>query len=94
MCVSVCLCVCIHSYSAVCIYSESGAYVIYFISRSVSALSLTIVYLNTEYIHFLFFTLVKKGEQTVEFLHVSSTCAHRQEGKIVLYSLWCHHTYR
>ena len=26
--------------------------------------------------------------------HVSSTCAHRQEGKIVLYSLWYHHTYR
>ena len=25
-------------------------------------------------------------------LHVSSTCAHRQEGKIVLYSLWYHHT--
>ena len=24
----------------------------------------------------------------------SSTCAHRQEGKIVLYSLWYHHTYR
>ena len=27
-------------------------------------------------------------------LHVSSTRAHRQEGKIVLYSLWYHHTYR
>ena len=27
-------------------------------------------------------------------LYVSSTCAHRQEGKIVLYSLWYHHTYR
>ena len=27
-------------------------------------------------------------------LHVSSTCAHRQEVKIVLYSLWYHHTYR
>ena len=26
-------------------------------------------------------------------LHVSSTCAHRQEVKIVLYSLW-YHTYR
>ena len=25
-------------------------------------------------------------------LHVSSTRAHRQEGKIVLYSLWYHHT--
>ena len=25
-------------------------------------------------------------------LHVSSACAHRQEGKIVLYSLWYHHT--
>ena len=25
-------------------------------------------------------------------LHVSSICAHRQEGKIVLYSLWYHHT--
>jgi len=25
-------------------------------------------------------------------LHVSSTCAHHQEVKIVLYSLWCHHT--
>ena len=25
-------------------------------------------------------------------LHVSSTCAHRQEGKIVLYSLWYHNT--
>jgi len=25
-------------------------------------------------------------------LHVSSTCAHRQEGKIVYYSLWYHHT--
>ena len=25
-------------------------------------------------------------------LHVSSTCAHRQEVKIVLYSLWYHHT--
>ena len=25
-------------------------------------------------------------------LLVSSTCAHRQEGKIVLYSLWYHHT--
>ena len=27
-------------------------------------------------------------------LHVSSTCAHRQEDRIVLYSLWYHHTYR
>ena len=26
-------------------------------------------------------------------LHVSSTCAHRQ-AKLVLYSLWYHHTYR
>ena len=25
-------------------------------------------------------------------LHVSSKCAHRQEVKIVLYSLWYHHT--
>ena len=25
-------------------------------------------------------------------LHVSSTCAHRQEGKNVLYSLWYHYT--
>ena len=25
-------------------------------------------------------------------LHVSSTCSHRQEVKIVLYSLWYHHT--
>ena len=25
---------------------------------------------------------------------VSSTCAHRQEGKIALYSLWYHHRYR
>jgi len=27
-------------------------------------------------------------------LHVSSTSDHRQEAKIVLYSLWYHHTYR
>ena len=27
-------------------------------------------------------------------LHVSSKCAHREEAKIVLYSLWYHHTYR
>ena len=27
-------------------------------------------------------------------LRVSSTCAVRQEAKIVLYSLWYHHTYR
>ena len=27
-------------------------------------------------------------------VHVSSTSAHRQEAKIVLYSLWYHHTYR
>jgi len=27
-------------------------------------------------------------------LHVSSTRAYRQEVKIVLYSLWYHHTYR
>ena len=27
-------------------------------------------------------------------LHVSSTHAHRQEAKIVLYSLWYHYTYR
>ena len=27
-------------------------------------------------------------------LHVSSTRAHRQEVKIVLYSLWYYHTYR
>jgi len=27
-------------------------------------------------------------------LHVSSICADRQEVKIVLYSLWYHHTYR
>ena len=27
-------------------------------------------------------------------LHVSSACVHRQEDKIVLYSLWYHHTYR
>ena len=25
-------------------------------------------------------------------LHVSSTCAHRQDVKIVLYSFWYHHT--
>jgi len=27
-------------------------------------------------------------------LHVSSTCAHRQDVKIALHSLWYHHTYR
>ena len=27
-------------------------------------------------------------------VHVSNTCAHHPEGKIVLYSLWYHHTYR
>ena len=27
-------------------------------------------------------------------LHVSSTCAHHQEFKIALHSLWYHHTYR
>jgi len=27
-------------------------------------------------------------------LHVPSSCAHHQEVKIVLYSLWYHHTYR
>jgi len=27
-------------------------------------------------------------------LHVSSTCAHRQEVKTVLYSIWSHHTCR
>ena len=27
-------------------------------------------------------------------LHVSSTRAHRQEAKIVLYNLWYHYTYR
>jgi len=27
-------------------------------------------------------------------LHVSSTCAHHQEVKIVLDSFWYHHTYR
>ena len=27
-------------------------------------------------------------------LHVSSTCAHHQEVKIVLHSLWYHHTYK
>jgi len=27
-------------------------------------------------------------------LHVSSTCAHHQDVKIVLHSLWYHHTYR
>ena len=27
-------------------------------------------------------------------LHVSSTCACRQEVRIILYSLWYHHTYR
>jgi len=27
-------------------------------------------------------------------LHVSSTSAHRQDAKIVLYILWYHHTYR
>jgi len=27
-------------------------------------------------------------------LHVSSTCAHNQEVKIALHSLWYHHTYR
>ena len=27
-------------------------------------------------------------------LYVSSTRAHRQEAKIVLYNLWYHHTYR
>jgi len=25
-------------------------------------------------------------------LHVSSTCAHHQDVKIALHSLWCHHT--
>ena len=27
-------------------------------------------------------------------LHVSSTCAHHQEVKIALHSLWYHYTYR
>jgi len=27
-------------------------------------------------------------------LHVSSTCAHHQEVRITLHSLWYHHTYR
>ena len=27
-------------------------------------------------------------------LHVSSTSAHRQEAKLVLYSLWYQHTYK
>jgi len=27
-------------------------------------------------------------------LHVSITCVHHQEVKIVLHSLWYHHTYR
>ena len=27
-------------------------------------------------------------------LHVSSTCAHHEEVKIALHSLWYHHTYR
>jgi len=27
-------------------------------------------------------------------LHVSSTCAHHQEVKIVLHGIWYHHTYR
>jgi len=27
-------------------------------------------------------------------VHVSSTCAHHQEVKIALHSLWYHHTYR
>jgi len=27
-------------------------------------------------------------------LHVSSTCAHHQEVKIAIHSLWYHHTYR
>jgi len=27
-------------------------------------------------------------------LHASSTCAHHQEVKIALHSLWYHHTYR
>ena len=27
-------------------------------------------------------------------LHVSSTCAHHQEVKVALHSLWYHHTYR
>jgi len=27
-------------------------------------------------------------------LHVSRTCAHHQEVKIALHSLWYHHTYR
>jgi len=27
-------------------------------------------------------------------LHVSSKCAHHQEVKIALHSLWYHHTYR
>ena len=27
-------------------------------------------------------------------LHVSSTCAHHQEVKIVFHSLWYHHSYR
>jgi len=27
-------------------------------------------------------------------LHISSICAHHQEVKIVLHSIWYHHTYR
>jgi len=27
-------------------------------------------------------------------LHVSSTCAHHQEIKIVLHNIWYHHSYR
>ena len=40
----------------------------------------------------LYYTV--SGINTPIGLHISSTCAHRQEGKIVLYSLWYQHTYR
>ena len=48
------------------------------------------IYLNIHQLEALNFTMIFYFKP----LHVSSTCAHRQEVKIVLYSLWYHHSYR
>jgi hypothetical protein len=56
---------------------------------------------STTLIMFIIVTVINQLETQNLFynvyftpLHVSSTCAHHQEVKIALHSLWYHHTYR
>jgi len=96
VCVCVCMCVCV----CVCVCARAllppGGYPIAVNKYIINFDDLLTVHLST------FISVFNQPDTQNLFhnkfycmpLHVSSTCTHHQEVKIVLHSLWYHHTYR